>query len=114
MDTKDFPDWRAPHTLRDFPPSRHRGLQKCLLRDYGDKIELVSLVVKENWRDKGVGSRIVKKIQELQKPIFLHLRSDGPPGDRFENIGRLIHFYQNLGFEFLGQSNYQMVWVPRF
>ncbi len=59
------------------------------LRSFGEAQELGSLVVAKQWRDRGLGSVLVKHlIQAATQPLYL------------ECLGqRLAEYYQHFGFE---------------
>ncbi len=61
------------------------------------KGEIISVAVRENWRRKGIGTKIVERLIENLKrkgarKIFLHVR---------EKNEVAISFYQKLGFKIL-------------
>lgn len=101
--TTKYPHHTEDHELLDckFP-----CVQKCLVRDFGHCLELVSLQVKPRHQNKGVGSHVLKMLQGYGRPIWVtpdgHLASDKRKS--------LVKFYSRAGFKV--QPDNTMLWNP--
>lgn len=103
IETTKCPRPEDDHELLDL---QFEGVQKCLVRDFGHCIELVSLCVKPKQRGKGIGTKLLRVLQGYGKPIWLmpdgHLASDKRAG--------LVEFYERAGF--VVQADNTMLWKP--
>ena len=83
-----------------------RGCQSLIAFDRGSHVELSLLVVREDVRNRGVGTEAVERVKaaarNLDKAITLQV--DWP------KWRRLVRFYQRLGFQREGSRS--MVWRP--
>lgn len=98
-----FPDCnKEPSQLHDI---KMRGVDKLLVRDYGDRLELVSLMVDPDHQNEGLGTAAVQLVQkQFNKPI--HLIANAEKGKR----GKLLAFYGRLGFKI--QPDNTLLWSP--
>lgn len=80
------------------------GVQKCLVRDFGTCIELISLQVLPNQQGRGSGTKAVKMLQRYGKPI--HLIARAHKGKKH----KLLQFYKRLGF--VVQPDNSLLWKP--
>lgn len=86
-------------------------VQKCLVDDVGNTLTLVRLIVMEEHRRKGVGTRVLQYIKQRarKRRQWVRLTVDPSVGD--VERADLVRFYKRSGFR-LCSDNETMIWSP--
>lgn len=110
MDTYSFEKWKSEHNTRiasmkpiPFPAQFGRFCErgKLFAIDKSDGIDFQVMVIKESYRNRGIGSQIINYLKTFQKPIYLV--ADADKGKKKD----LIRFYTRHGFV---EKNGKMWW----
>lgn len=96
--------WSADKHWEFLEIPKVRGVTTLVVYDVGEYLELELIRVKKEKQGRGVGTRMVQRIQSIGKPI--HCMADPEKGQE----ERLHRFYLSLGFQPHGKNTY--VWFP--
>ena len=87
--------WHKQGGIRTTPESEEihaEGLQKCIVWNHGDHLEVKRLIVRAECQGQGIGSAILRQLKRRGKRIVLYpLSDDGRQMD-------LERFYMRAGF----------------
>ena len=82
------------------------GVQKCIVWEYRNRLQLVRLTVKHDWQGQGVGSAVLRELQRRGKRITLcAVSDDGRQTD-------LERFYLRHGFKPHRWDAELFIWEP--
>ena len=104
------------HYLQYFPKAEyslicledHQPIGRIIIDRSGDEILLMDIALLPVYRNAGIGTRLVRDIQDeaqaKELPVHLHV----------EAFNRAVHLYERLGFTITGKDGIylKMEWLP--